>query len=184
MFDFQEQLEVGQLGENLIKKYYQSKEKDGKSLYICRPAKGDEQRLGADLFVVDGHLNYKYIEVKTDTQAHDTGNVAFEIQIVHENKKTIGAAMKTFPDYLFYWIFPTTCVLYWNPSEINPYILDWITEYRIVEAQNKNFFSRTLIVPQDVVMATGVVHKLHIDWNMVDEVVKGVDGVSAITVAR
>ena len=57
-----------------------------------------------------------------------------------------------------------------------------MTEYRIVEAENKKFFSRTLIVPQSVVLATGVVHTLDLNWHSVDEVLQGVDGVSAILV--
>jgi len=182
MFDFEKQLAIGELGETLIKDYYHSKKDNKKNLYICRPASLEEQMKGADLFVVDGNLNCRYIEVKTDTQALDTENVAFEIQIVHKDKKTIGAAMKTFPDFLFYWIYPTTRILYWNPTEINPYLIDWMTEYRIVEAENKNFFSRTLIVPQSVVLATGVVHTLNLDWSSVDKVLQGVDGVSAILV--
>ena len=73
-------------------------------------------------------MDTKYFEVKTDTQSVTTDNVALEIQIVHPTKKTIGCALKTFPDYLFYWIYPTNRLLYWNPTELNPYIIDWVDE--------------------------------------------------------
>ena len=52
-------------------------------------------------------MDTKYFEVKTDTQSVTTDNVALEIQIVHPTKKTIGCALKTFPDYLFYWQHPS-----------------------------------------------------------------------------
>ena len=45
--------------------------------------------------------------------------------------------MKTFPDFLFYWIHPTTEILYWNPQKLNPWIVDWIADgnHRIVETE-------------------------------------------------
>ena len=115
-------------------------------------------------------MDTKYFEVKTDTQSVTTDNVALEIQIVHPTKKTIGCALKTFPDYLFYWIYPTNQLLYWTPDALIPYIIDWIIEdkYRIVDAENKNFFSRSLIVPIEDVLATGVAHSISVSYHLLD----------------
>lgn len=155
----------------MVKLFYQSKRQGSHNLYIVRPTKEWEQKQGADFFVVNNELGTKYFEVKTDTQSKDTGNVALELQIVSDNKKSIGCALKTFPDYLFYWIYPTLEVLYWNPQELSPFIIDWVSEGRkIVEVENKNFFSRTMLIPIDEMLATGVVKKLEVSQQLVNKV--------------
>jgi len=163
---------VGKKGEELVKLFYESKRQGTKNLYIVRPTKEWEQKQGADFFVVNNELGTKYFEVKTDTQTKDTGNVALEVQIVYgDTDKRIGCALKTFPDYLFYWVYPTQDILYWNPQEINPYIVDWISEgKRIVEVENKNFFSRTLLITMDEMFNTGVVKKLEVPQSLIDKV--------------
>jgi len=173
IYDFKEQLQVGDQGEQLIKTFYESRRAEGKSVYIVRPAAKWEQQQGADFFVVNHELGTKYFEVKTDTQSRDTGNVALEIQIVYgDTKYGIGCAMKTFPDYLFYWIYPTSEVLYWNPQKINPFIIDWLQDNpRIVETQNKNFFSRSLLVPISELKATGDVRTIEVSQELIDQVI-------------
>tara|TARA_R100000406_G_scaffold67498_1_gene47973 strand:- start:2120 stop:2641 length:522 start_codon:yes stop_codon:yes gene_type:complete len=172
MFDFEEQLAIGKKGEQLVKSYYESQGADGKSKFIVRDAREEEQKKGADFFIINNELGSRYIEVKTDTRAEDTGNVALEVQIVYGDTKTIGCALKTFPDFLFYWIYPTNQLLYWNPEELVPYIIDWLIDdkYRIVDAENKNFFSRSLIVPIEDLLATNVVRTINVSFNLLDEV--------------
>jgi hypothetical protein len=165
---------VGEQGERLVKLFYESKREEKKSIYIVRQAEPWEQQQGADFFVVNNELGTKYFEVKTDTQAKETGNVALEIQIVdNDGFKSIGCAMKTFPDYLFYWIYPTTEILYYDPKKINPWIIDWIAagNHRIVEAENKNFFSRSLLIPISELKATGEVHTLNVSEELVDKAI-------------
>ena len=172
MFDFEEQLAIGKKGEQLVKSYYESQGADGKSKFIVRDAREEEQKKGADFFIINNELGSRYIEVKTDTRAEDTGNVALEVQIVYGDTKTIGCALKTFPDFLFYWIYPTNHLLYWNPEELVPYIIDWLIDdkYRIVDAENKNFFSRSLIVTIEDLLATNVVRTINVSFNLLDEV--------------
>tara|TARA_A100001037_G_scaffold285785_1_gene293462 strand:- start:1168 stop:1689 length:522 start_codon:yes stop_codon:yes gene_type:complete len=172
MFDFEEQLAIGKKGEQLVKSYYESQGADGKSKFIVRDAREEEQKKGADFFIINNELGSRYIEVKTDTRAEDTGNVALEVQIVYGDTKTIGCALKTFPDFLFYWIYPTNQLLYWNPEELVPYIIDWLIDdkYRIVDAENKNFFSRSLIVPIEDLLATNIVRTINVSFNLLDEV--------------
>ena len=173
MFDFEEQLEIGKQGEKLIKRFYETqKTKEDKNRYIVRDARKEEQLKGADFFIISNELGTRYVEVKTDTRAEQTGNVALEIQIVYgEDDKRIGCALKTFPDFLMYWIYPTNRVLYWNPEKLIPYIMDWIInqEHRIVDAENKNFFSRSLIVPIDVLLQTGEANEFTVSYHLLDE---------------
>lgn len=173
MFDFDEQLEVGKKGEKLIKSYYESQQTDeGKRKYIVRDAFKEEQLKGADFFIMNQELGTRYVEVKTDTRAEETGNVALEIQVVYgDTDKRIGCALKTFPDFLMYWIYPTNRVLYWNPDRLIPYIMDWVInkEYRIVDAQNKNFFSRSLIVPINDLINTGVCGEFSVSYHLLDK---------------
>ena len=84
--------------------------------------------------------------------------------------------MKTFPDFLFYWIYPTNRVLFWNPTELNTYIIDWTydNKYKIVETENKKFFSRSMLVPIEDMLATSVVKELSVSMELVDKVVAGV----------
>lgn len=172
MFDFEEQLAIGKKGEKLVKLYYEQQGADGKSKFIVRDARKEEQMKGADFFIINQDLGSRYIEVKTDTRAEETGNVALEVQVVSDQKKTIGCALKTFPDFLFYWVYPTNQLLYWTPEELVPYIIDWLIEdkYRIVDAENKNFFSRSLIVPIEDLIATGVVRTINLSFNLLHEV--------------
>lgn len=165
---------MGEQGEKLIRLFYESKREEEKTLYIVRGAQQWEQQQGADFFVVNNRLGTKYFEVKTDTQAKDTGNVALEIQIVdNDGFKSIGCAMKTFPDFLFYWIHPTTEILYYDPKKLNPWIVDWIADgnHRIVETENKNFFSRSLLIPISELKATGEVRTLNVTEELVDKVI-------------
>ena len=171
MFDFEEQLAIGKKGELLVKNYYESQKTDeGKIKFIVRDARKEEQLKGADFFILNNELGTRYVEVKTDTRAEETANVALEIQVVYRDTKTIGCALKTFPDFLFYWIYPTNQLLYWTPDALIPYIIDWIIEdkYRIVDAENKNFFSRSLIVPIEDVLATGVAHSISVSYHLLD----------------
>ncbi len=172
MFDFEEQLAVGKKGELLVKSYYESQLDEGKTKFIVRDAKEEEQKKGADFFIINNELGHKFVEVKTDTRAEETGNVALEIQMVYGDTKAIGCALKTFPDYLFYWIYPTNQLLYWTPDDLVPYILDWVIEskYRIVDTENKNFFSRSIIVPIEDLLATGVAHTLSVSYHLLDKV--------------
>ena len=173
MFDFEEQLEIGKQGEKLIKKFYETQTtEEGKNKYIVRDARKEEQLKGADFFIISNELGTRYVEVKTDTRAEQTGNVALEIQIVYgDTDKRIGCALKTFPDFLMYWIYPTNRVLYWNPERLIPFIMDWIInqEHRIVDAENKNFFSRSLIVPIKELIKTGVASEFTVSYHLLDE---------------
>ena len=173
MFNFEEQLEIGKQGEKLIKRFYETqKTEEDKNKYIVRNARKEEQLKGADFFIINNELGTRYVEVKTDTRAEQTGNVALEIQIVYgDTDKRIGCALKTFPDFLMYWIYPTNRVLYWNPERLIPYIMDWIInqEHRIVDAENKNFFSRSLIVPIDVLLKTGEANEFTVSYHLLDE---------------
>ena len=173
MFDFEEQLAVGKKGEQLVRYYYESQLDEGKTKFIVRDAKEEEQKKGADFFIINNELGCRYVEVKTDTRAEETGNVALEVQVVYgDTDKRIGCALKTFPDFLMYWIYPTKRILYWNPERLIPYIMDWIInkEYRIVDAENKNFFSRSLIVPIDVLLSTGVANEFSVSYHLLDKV--------------
>jgi len=173
MFDFEEQLAVGKKGEQLVRYYYESQLDEGKTKFIVRNAKEEEQKKGADFFIINNELGCRYVEVKTDTRAEETGNVALEVQVVYgDTDKRIGCALKTFPDFLMYWIYPTNRILYWNPERLIPYIMDWIInkEYRIVDAENKNFFSRSLIVPIDVLLSTGVANEFSVSYHLLDKV--------------
>ena len=176
--DFHTDYNVGKLGENLIRAYYNAQRTaDDKRIYITRETKLEEQIKGADLFVMNNELNYKYVEVKTDTQMKDTENFALEYMIEYRTGfKTIGCQMKTYPDYMFYWQHPTNVIYYWEPDKLNPYIVDWLMsdKYKKVKTENKKFFSRSLLVPIRDMLDTTLVHEIFVSMNPVDKVLEDV----------
>ena len=176
MFDFKEQLAIGEKGETLVKLFYESQTDDGKTKFVVRKTRMEEQLKGADLFILNNELGMKYIEVKTDTQTVNTGNVALEIQIVQDDgTMQAGCQFKTFTDYMFYWAYPSNQIYYWKPEELIPFIVNWIMEgkYRIVDAENKNFFSRNLLVPVEDLLATKVVSTINLSYHLLDKVEVG-----------
>lgn len=184
MFDFKQQLAIGEKGERLVKLFYERQTDDGSTKFIVRKTRREEQLKGADLFIINNELGMKYVEVKTDTQTKDTGNVALEIQIVQDDgTMQTGCQFKTFTDFMFYWAYPTNQLYYWNPEQLIPFIVDWLREdkYRIIEAENKNFFSRNLIVPVDDLLATGVVRTINLSFHILQEVEEGKEANPAST---
>ena len=176
MFDFKEQLAIGEKGERLVKLFYERQTDDGSTKFIVKKTRREEQLKGADLFIINNELGMKYIEVKTDTQTKDTGNVALEIQIVQDDgTMQAGCQFKTFTDYMFYWAYPSNQLYYWKPEELIPFIVNWIMEgkYRIVDAENKNFFSRNLLVPVEDLLATKVVSTINLSYHLLDKVEVG-----------
>ena len=176
MFDFKEQLAIGEKGERLVKLFYERQTDDGSTKFIVKKTRIEEQLKGADLFIINNELGMKYVEVKTDTQTKDTGNVALEIQIVQDDgTMQTGCQFKTFTDYMFYWAYPSNQLYYWKPEELIPFIVNWIMEgkYRIVDAEKKNFFSRNLLVPVEDLLATKVVSTINLSYHLLDKVEVG-----------
>lgn len=101
MNKFQQDLRTGSIGEESVLQFL----KVSKSTKNIMDVRYDKffQELDVD-FIQETHNNeFRKIEVKTDTMAHITGNLAYE----HTSNKyynTIGCFEKTKADYIFYYL--------------------------------------------------------------------------------
>ncbi len=152
-----------ELGRLLLKRWYEDiVDSDGNLVYVVRPAGEEEKQKGADFFIVSNELESKYLKIKTDKDIKETNLVSLELYR-EGDKLEIGEAMQTFPDYFFYWIYPTTELLYWNPAELNPYLMKQILEI-------KNFFSRTIKLERDELLKTGLVRSHTVSHNLLEDI--------------
>ena len=71
-----------------------------------------------DFLQLDVNNNVNKIEVKTDRQAHETGNIAFEIR----SKASEGCLAKSEADYIYYYIENTKEVIIIKLKELKGYI--------------------------------------------------------------
>jgi len=152
-----------ELGRQLVRKWYETiVDTDGNIVYVVRPAGKEEKEKGADFFIVSNELESRFLKVKTDKEIIKTDLVSLELYKENDQLE-IGEAMQTFPDYFFYWIYPTAELLYWNPSELNPYLMKQVIEI-------KNFFSHTIKLYKSELLATGLVRTHTISENLLQEI--------------
>lgn len=71
------------------------------------------------------------IEVKTDLQAHNTGNIAYEY-VSSCNIKTIGCFEKTKSDYIFYYLMKSGQLYLFNTPQLRAYVEKNKEEWRLV----------------------------------------------------
>ncbi len=154
-----------ELGRQLLRRWYEDiVDSNGKTVYVVRPAGPEESEKGADFFIVSNELESKYLKIKTDKTTKDNNLVSLELY-KENDRLEIGEAMQTFPDYFFYWIYPTAELLYWNPSELNPYLMKQVIEI-------KNFFSHTIKIEKSELLETGLVRSHTISGNLLQDILE------------
>ncbi|MBO71695.1 MAG: hypothetical protein CL508_05205 [Actinobacteria bacterium] len=157
-----------ELGRLLLKRWYEDiVDSDGNLVYVVRPTNEEEKEKGSDFFVVSNKLESKYLKIKTDKEIKETNLLSLELY-KEGDKLEIGEAMQTFPDYFFYWVYPTAELLYWNPTELNPYLIKQIQEI-------KNFFSRTIKLEKSELLETGLIRSHMVSHNLLDDILDKVN---------
>ena len=119
MNKFQNDLRTGELGEEVVYNFLSRNPNTSKVLDV----RGDKvfQKLDVDFIqeLISG--GFRMIEVKTDTQAHYTRNLAYE----HTSNKyynTIGCFEKTKADYIFYYLTETKEVYILDTLRLRQYV--------------------------------------------------------------
>lgn len=119
MSKFQQDLRTGSIGEDIVFDFLKSNAKT-KSLIDVR-YDALFQELDVD-FIQETHDNQvRKIEVKTDTMAHRTGNLAYE----HTSNKycnSIGCFEKTKSDFIFYYLTGTREVYILHTESLRGYV--------------------------------------------------------------
>lgn len=126
---FQKDLRTGEIGETKVYDYLSS-------LYITQyiqDVRDDKffQGLDVDFIHCDKQGEFRKIEVKTDTMAHRTGNLAYE----HTSNKyynTIGCFEKTRADYMFYYLSEVDEIYTINMNKLRNYVHTNKTRFREV----------------------------------------------------
>lgn len=119
MNKFQQDLKIGNVGEEVIFNFLE-KNKATKTILDVRNDKFF-QELDIDFIQETKQGEVRKIEVKTDTIAHKTGNLAYE----HTSNKyynTIGCFEKTRADYIFYYLTETGELYILHTNTLRSYI--------------------------------------------------------------
>lgn len=119
MNKFQKDLKVGKTGEDVVLDFL----KVNGSTKNVLDVREDKlfQELDIDFIQETLYSELRKIEVKTDTLAHKTGNLAYE----HTSNKyynTLGCFEKTKADYIFYYLSEIKSVYILKVSELRNYV--------------------------------------------------------------
>lgn len=119
MNKFQQDLRTGSIGEESVLQFL----KVSKSTKNIMDVRYDKffQELDVD-FIQETHNNeFRKIEVKTDTKAHNTGNLAYE-HTSNKHYNTIGCFEKTKADYIFYYLTENKNLYIFHTETLRGYI--------------------------------------------------------------
>lgn len=119
MNKFQKDLSTGKIGEDVIFDFLKTN-KTTKTVVDVRLDKFF-QELDVDFIQETYNNEVRKIEVKTDTMAHKTGNLAYE----HTSNKyynSIGCFEKTRADYIFYYLTETRETYILHTETLREYI--------------------------------------------------------------
>lgn len=119
-YDFEDQLELGQIGETEIDEFLAAK---GNDLHV---APAELQQYGIDRICVSEVLGYPYftsMEYKTDHRAADTGNLFIET-IIRERDSSIspGWLRKTVSQKLVFYLPNTRWLILMSTAELREWI--------------------------------------------------------------
>lgn len=141
VYSFSPQLKIGEEGEEVIKAHFR------KLGFAVRNASQTEQRNGIDFFMKKKDAGEFAVEVKTDMQAHHTGNIFVESVSVDKAGRTgwYGTARA---DILIYYIkFKNE--FYFIPLHKLRALMRGVQtiKYRVVECKNETYSSHGMLVP-------------------------------------
>lgn len=119
MSKFLKDLDTGKIGEDIVFNFLKTN-KTTKNIVDVRFDKFF-QSLDVDFIQETNNNEVRKIEVKTDTMAHKTGNLAYE-HISNKYYNTIGCFEKTKADYIFYYLTETKELYILHTDTLRSYI--------------------------------------------------------------
>lgn len=145
IYSFGESLRQGSLAEALLDQFF-SHWFDVESVTMA------EQRRGIDrLFIGEELDDALAVEMKSDFQASNTGNVFVETISVDKDGKP-GWVFTTEADALIYYCHEDGGGYGWvfDPLDLRSAVWGWTRSYEVKTASNKGYHSYGLLVPQKV----------------------------------
>ena len=119
MNKFQQDLRTGSIGEDVIFNFLKSNTNTKSVIDVRHDTLFQE--LDVD-FIQETHDNQiRKLEVKTDTMAHNTGNLAYE-HTSNKHYNTIGCFEKTRADYIFYYLTVTKELYILHTNSLREYV--------------------------------------------------------------
>lgn len=115
---FSGDLEFGKIGERKVIKKLKSYRNVKEVRDISNTKRGIEDDIDIELLYADGHVSS--VEIKTDTMAHKTGNIAYE-ELSHKNP---GCFARTKADHLIYYLIHTGEAYVLNPEKFRNFITE------------------------------------------------------------
>ena len=111
-------LNFGKMGEERIARHLKSYSNVTEVRDISNSKRGIADDIDFEVVYVDGHIST--LEVKTDSMAHRTGNIAYE-EFSHKNP---GCFARTKADHILYMLYETGEVYILNPDRFREYIAE------------------------------------------------------------
>lgn len=111
-------LDYGKKGEERVKRHLQGYRNIAEVRDISNTKKGIDDDIDLELVYTDGHTST--LEIKTDSMAHRTGNIAYE-EFSHKNP---GCFARTKADHIYYLLQETGDVYILNPENFRKFIAE------------------------------------------------------------
>lgn len=131
----------GLIGEQVVTKYFESL-----GYVVSRLSIPDQKRLGYDLKIHKDNKTFG-IEVKTEFEADNTGNIFYETKIVTDDTEKTGWCLK-YPDtskVMIFWYLPNTRRLLIYPANKLKQL-----EYQLFKLRkcfNPNYYAEGHLIP-------------------------------------
>ncbi len=140
VYDFVEQLELGEDYEKVLDGYYSN-------WFVIEPVSMNAQKSGIDRVWTNRTDSIRYsVEYKSDSTAATTGNVFIEtVSVDVQDKK--GWAKTSCAQLLVYYIPPLNTAYTIPMLSIKSLLSDWIKKYKLQSIKNKGYFTKGLLVP-------------------------------------
>lgn len=155
MGDFVKDLKIGEIGEKVVLQYLE-KEKHIIQVVDVR----DDKKFQVDdidfLVYTDKHVIFP-IEVKSDTMAHRTGNIAYE---VYSNKHycTKGCLEKTKAKFVYYYLTETEILYNIDVQKLRNYVHTNFSENQL---RNMGDCARGYLIKIKDLLEYGIIKQIH-----------------------
>lgn len=127
---FSKDLSLGKIGEQIVINHLKSYRNIEDVRDISNSKRGIDEDVDLELVYKDGHIST--LEIKTDTMAHRTGNIAYE-ELSHKNP---GCFARTTADHILYFLIETGEAYVLNPQKFRNLISNIKRDFNLAQSMN------------------------------------------------
>jgi hypothetical protein len=129
-YKFKEDIERGEIGENIIYNYFINLSNVNNVIDVRDDEKYRDMDI--DFIVIFSNGEKLNIEIKTDYEAHKTGNLPYEYRSNIKNN-TIGCLEKTKADYVFWYIYENQKIYKMDIKSVKKFIHSYKNKYSQID---------------------------------------------------